>query len=356
MTLSYARLAQVKAAEEVFRFLARTTPAVGLMGTIVGLVNMLMNLKNFEQLGPAMAVAQLATFYGLILAYGIWSPFAKRIENYGRNLSVSARLLERGLTSIAEGRSLYDLRLLSGSGAGGGARRGGCVSVADSQRRRRRSATGARASPAREPVDLLAYAEEDDTSWLLPYVDVISLLLAFLILALAMSKVNLHRFELVSAALSRTAPPPSLDALKEKIDQMIEQQGLVGQVKTVVDDAGLRMELKNALLFDSGQADITPAGRTAIERVVKLLPTIDQRYQIAIEGHTDDVPIHTARYDSQLGSVVAGGPSTCSSSSRRPASARSASPRRGTPTRGRRRPLQGDPRHTRGPVPRTGGW
>jgi chemotaxis protein MotA len=118
VTLSYARLAQVKEGEEVFRFLARTTPAVGLMGTIVGLVNMLINLRNFEQLGPAMAVAQLATFYGLILAYGIWSPFAKRIENYGRNLSVSARLLERGLTSIAEGRSLYDLRLLAGSGSG----------------------------------------------------------------------------------------------------------------------------------------------------------------------------------------------------------------------------------------------
>src|SRR6476646_10891638 len=58
------------------------------------------------------------------------------------------------------------------------------------------------------------------------------------------------------------------------------------------------MELKNALLFDSGQADITPGGKAAIERVVKLLPTIDQRDQIAIEGHTDDVPIHTARYDS----------------------------------------------------------
>jgi chemotaxis protein MotA len=119
VTLSYARLAQVKSAEEVFRFLARTTPAVGLMGTIVGLVNMLMNLKNFEQLGPAMAVAQLATFYGLILAYGLWAPLAKRIENYGRNLSVSSRLLERGLTSIAEGRSLYDLRMLAGLGGGG---------------------------------------------------------------------------------------------------------------------------------------------------------------------------------------------------------------------------------------------
>ena len=172
------------------------------------------------------------------------------------------------------------------------------MSVADSQQAAAPFRDRRAKKPAREPIDLLAYTDDDDTSWLLPYVDVISLLLAFLILALAMSKVSLHRFELVSAALSRTAPPPSLDALKEKIDQMIESQGLVGQVKTAVDDAGLRMELKNALLFDSGQADITPAGRTAIEKVVKLLPTIDQRYQIAIEGHTDDVPIHTAKYDS----------------------------------------------------------
>ena len=171
------------------------------------------------------------------------------------------------------------------------------MSVADS-----RSDLPAKVSrPARaprEPADLLAYTDEDDSSWLLPYVDVVSLLLAFLILALAMSKVNLHRFEMLSAALNRRSPPPSLDALKDKIDQMIQTKGLAGQIKTAVDDEGLRMELQNALLFDSGQADITPAGRTAIDRVVSLVPTIDARYQIAIEGHTDDVPIHTARFDS----------------------------------------------------------
>ena len=60
---------------------------------------------------------------------------------------------------------------------------------------------GARAPPRRAAVaarasDLLAYGEEDDTSWLIPYVDVVSLLLAFLILALAMSKVNLRKFEM----------------------------------------------------------------------------------------------------------------------------------------------------------------
>jgi chemotaxis protein MotB len=149
-----------------------------------------------------------------------------------------------------------------------------------------------------EQADLLAYSQEEDTSWLLPYVDVISLLLSFLILALAMSKVDLHKFEKVSAAISKHTPPPSLDVLKEKIDGVIASQGLSDQVKTVVDDNGLKMELKNALLFESGQADITPTGRSAINRVAKLLPSIDSRYQIAIEGHTDDVPIHTGRFDS----------------------------------------------------------
>ena len=159
------------------------------------------------------------------------------------------------------------------------------------------AAKAARAPRTAEP-DLLSYGEEDDTSWLIPYVDVVSLLLAFLILALAMSKVNLRKFEMVSAAISHQAPPPSLDVLKEKIDSVIEQQKLESQVKTVLDDEGLRMELKSALLFDSGQADITTAGHQAIDKVAKLLPTIDNRYQIAIEGHTDDVPIHTARFDS----------------------------------------------------------
>ena len=170
------------------------------------------------------------------------------------------------------------------------------MSATDTQNARP-GARVARPPAAARDVDLLAYAEEDD-SWLLPYVDVVSLLLAFLILALAMSKVNLHRFELLSAALTHKEAPPSLDALKEKLDQMIESKNLTSQVKTVVDDDGLQMELKNTLVFDSNQADITPTERTAIERMVKLLPTIDSRYQIAIEGHTDDVPIHTARFDS----------------------------------------------------------
>ena len=122
-----------------------------------------------------------------------------------------------------------------------------------------------------------------------------------------MSKVNLRKFEMVSAAISHQAPPPSLDVLKEKIDAVIASQGLTEQVKTVVDDEGLRMELKNALLFDSGQADITPTGHAAIDRVGKLLPTIDNRYQIADRGAHRRRPDPHRPVRFELGAVVGAG-------------------------------------------------
>lgn len=162
-----------------------------------------------------------------------------------------------------------------------------------------RAATAAAAPTPRRGTDPLSYRDEEgDTGWLLPYVDVISLLLAFLILALAMSKVDAYRFELVSSMLARRQARPSLLVVKEQIDEAMRQQQLTGDVRTTLDEEGLRMEIRNALLFESGEAVITPRGQSAIDQVIALIPRLDQRYQIAIEGHTDDVPIHTARFDS----------------------------------------------------------
>ncbi len=127
-------------------------------------------------------------------------------------------------------------------------------------------------------------------------------------------------------------------------------------MKTVVDDEGLRMELKNALLFDSGQADITPTGRAAIDRVGKLLPTIDSRYQIAIEGHTDDVPIHTAPVRLELGAVVGAGDQRAQVLHRgggQPAAAFRAGVRRHAAGHARRRAM---PPRRRAPAPKIAGW
>jgi chemotaxis protein MotB len=51
------------------------------------------------------------------------------------------------------------------------------------------------------------------------------------------------------------------------------------------------------VLFDSGKTVIKPAGQTALARVAQVLAGItDRKYQVA--GHTDDVPIHSARFPS----------------------------------------------------------
>jgi len=71
-------------------------------------------------------------------------------------------------------------------------------------------------------------------------------------------------------------------------------------VVTSLDEDGLRAVFRgDGVLFESGQADLTSGGRTLIGQFMGLIgKALDAQHQIAIEGHTDDVPIHTARYDS----------------------------------------------------------
>jgi chemotaxis protein MotB len=151
-----------------------------------------------------------------------------------------------------------------------------------------------------EPADPLEYKDDDDTSWLIPYVDVISLLLAFLILTLSMSKISPRKFEMLTSTLAKQPEPPTLESLKESVDQMLRKEKLQNAVATSLDEEGLRVVFRgDGVLFESGQAEITPAGRKLIDQFIGLAgKTVDQQHQIAIEGHTDDVPIHTSRYDS----------------------------------------------------------
>jgi len=117
-TLSYQRLTEVRGAEELFGSLARSAPAFGLIGTILGLVDMLKALKDFDKLGPGMALAVMSTFFGLVLSQVLFVPLAKVIERYGQDLSVTAELLGRALHAISEGRALSEVRVLGADGHG----------------------------------------------------------------------------------------------------------------------------------------------------------------------------------------------------------------------------------------------
>src|SRR5262249_21178272 len=64
----------------ILRRAAEIAPAMGLIGTLVGLVQMLGYLDNPAKIGPAMALALLATLYGALLANLVFNPLASKLE------------------------------------------------------------------------------------------------------------------------------------------------------------------------------------------------------------------------------------------------------------------------------------
>ena len=80
-------------------------PAMGLIGTLVGLVQMLKNLNDPSAIGPAMAVALLTTFYGAILANIVGMPIAGKLKARSEAEIAFKELIAQGLVSILGGEN-----------------------------------------------------------------------------------------------------------------------------------------------------------------------------------------------------------------------------------------------------------
>jgi chemotaxis protein MotB len=142
---------------------------------------------------------------------------------------------------------------------------------------------------------LVSEAPQDEL-WLISYADLLTLLIGFFVLLLAASGVKTARFERIAAAISGSAPPP-LESLRGKVDELIARAALGDRVRTREDAEGLGIEFKDALLFPSGSADVRPEGRAVVDEVAKLVRELPGR-PVIVEGHTDDVPIHTPEFRS----------------------------------------------------------
>lgn len=84
----------------VLRRAAEVAPAMGLIGTLVGLVQMLANLDNPSSIGPSMAVALLTTFYGAVLANMVFTPLATKLERNSHEETLTNTVYVLGATSI----------------------------------------------------------------------------------------------------------------------------------------------------------------------------------------------------------------------------------------------------------------
>ena len=90
-------------AQQIFKFMAATAPSMGLIGTIIGLVQMLQNLDDPDSIGPAMAVALLTTLYGAIMAFVVYGPIGAKLANRTAEEVAVKKLAISGVESILKG-------------------------------------------------------------------------------------------------------------------------------------------------------------------------------------------------------------------------------------------------------------
>ena len=80
-------------------------PAWGMIGTLVGLVNMLYNMEDAAAIGPAMAVALITTLYGSLLANWICTPVANKLKQDNASECMQKEIMIEGLLSIQAGEN-----------------------------------------------------------------------------------------------------------------------------------------------------------------------------------------------------------------------------------------------------------
>jgi len=94
---------RAKAGGSIFEAWGDFAPAMGMIGTLVGLVQMLANMGDPKSIGPAMAVALLTTLYGAIIANMIAFPVMQKLEQRSEADSVNNELIIKALIFISEG-------------------------------------------------------------------------------------------------------------------------------------------------------------------------------------------------------------------------------------------------------------
>lgn len=199
--------------------------------------------------------------------------------------------------------------------------------------------------------------KENNERWLLTYADLITLLMIFFVVLYSMSKVDAQKFQAVAESLSKalgggtpskmeisTSPQgptlfatgtpsskatipgkgtdpnnitngnpatnnanntgqgnteqenQSIEAIKAKLDKFAQDNGIQTTLMSSIEERGLVVSIQETLLFESGSAGITSSARDILEKISTVLAASPN--QIKVEGHTDNLPIHTPQFPS----------------------------------------------------------
>jgi len=91
--------------KKILEFMGASAPAFGMIGTLIGLVQMLANLSDPAGIGQGMATALLTTFYGAFASNLIFIPLAGKLGIYSKAESTAMQMIVEGACAIAQGEN-----------------------------------------------------------------------------------------------------------------------------------------------------------------------------------------------------------------------------------------------------------
>ncbi len=89
--------------QKIFRAIGDVAPAMGMIGTLIGLVQMMASMEDPKTIGPAMAVALLTTLYGAVIANLVALPIADKLAIRSDEERLSRSLIIEGIAAIQDG-------------------------------------------------------------------------------------------------------------------------------------------------------------------------------------------------------------------------------------------------------------
>lgn len=169
--------------------------------------------------------------------------------------------------------------------------------------------------------------------WMTTYSDMMSLLLTFFILLYSMSTLDAQKFKSITQSLqailtgagsvsvieggsgsSDTIPmddyldgstdedvggitiPDMVKEMYDKVSDYISDKGLEAKVSVTANKRGVFVDIKEAILFEPGKAELKDSGIQVLKELMDLINNFDN--ELVIEGHTDNVPMRSAQYPS----------------------------------------------------------
>jgi chemotaxis protein MotB len=184
------------------------------------------------------------------------------------------------------------------------------------------------------PDDEIEYAVEESRGvapWVITFADMVTLLMVFFILLFAIGTVEQEKWRQIKESLREALGADAVEELGtqqgldviqtqvdkqtvhavdevgamvnremidiiSEVDEFVFKNKLSGEVRVSSDERGAVITISDVVVFPPGSADMTSKGRKTLRQVFDVLNQFN--YNVKVEGHTDNTPIHTLRYPS----------------------------------------------------------